>query len=527
MKEGTGARVGIDLGTTNSCVAFPSEGKADVIPNRTGSRTTPSFFAIGSEGTPLIGFPAKRQLITSPENTIYGVKRLIGRKFSSPEVQKAKEHLPFEVMASPNDEVRIKIKEEVFSPEEISAFVLGEMRRVASDFLGTEVREAVITVPAFFEDNQRQGTRNAGRIAGLEVLRIINEPTAAALAYGLGKTREEKIVVYDWGGGTFDVSTLVIGPGVVEVLSTYGDSNLGGEDIDQTTVQYLMKEFEEVHGVDISGDRLAWHRLKEAAERAKIELSERQETKILIPFLASGPKGPQHLELVFLRQDLEDMSRHLVQRTIDICAKALDLAGFEPNDIDRVILVGGQSRMPMVKRELEKYFNKPPERGVNPDEVVALGAAIQAGILGGTGEDILLLDLAPRSLGVATFGGRFAPLIERGSRIPISATHTFTTPVDNQTAVDIQILQGESSQAQENELLGEFILSGIDPAKRGVPRIEVKLSVDSDGIVSVEARDLASGRSRSLTVTSSRGLSEEEIAKMSQLTRQIGLKAKG
>lgn len=527
MKQGPDARVGIDLGTTNSCVAFPSEPKAEVIPNRTGSRTTPSFFAIGSEGEPLIGFPAKRQLITNPEFTVYGVKRLIGRKYSSPEVQAAKEHLPYEIIPSPNDEVRIKIKNEIFSPEEVSAFVLSEMRKVASDFLGTEVREAVVTVPAFFEDNQRQGTRNAGRIAGLEVIRIINEPTAAALAYGLGKSREEKIVVYDWGGGTFDVSTLVIGPGVVEVLSTFGDSNLGGEDIDQTMVQFLLKEFEEIHGVDLTGDRLAWHRLKEAAERAKIELSERQETKVLIPFLASGPKGPQHLELVFLRQDLEDMSRHLVQRTVDICAKALDLAGLEPRDIDRVILVGGQSRMPMVKRDLEQYFGKSPERGVNPDEVVALGAAIQAGILGGAGEDILLLDLVPRSLGVATHGGRFASLIERGSRIPTSATHTFTTPVDNQTAVDIHILQGESSQAQENELLGEFILSGIEPAKRGVPRIEVKLSVDSDGIVSIEARDLASGRSRSLVVTSSRGLSDEEIAKMSELTRTIGIKSKG
>ncbi|MDD5223915.1 MAG: molecular chaperone DnaK [bacterium] len=515
--------IGIDLGTTNSCVALAQGNRPEVIPNRSGSRITPSFFAVGASGEVLIGHPAKRQGITNPRNTIHGVKRLVGRKFSSPEVQDEIKNLPYQLLAGPNDETRIQIGNEIYSPEEISAFILKEMRKIASEFLGAEVREAVVTVPAFFTDAQRQGTRNAGRIAGLDILRIINEPTAAALAYSMGRRQEETIAVYDWGGGTFDISTLVIGPGVVEVLSTYGDSHLGGEDIDNTLVQFLLGEFQDIHQADISGDPLARQRLKEAAEKAKVELSERMESKILLPFLATGAKGPQHLEINLHRNDLEEMSVHLVRRTIDICAESLALASLKAEEIDHVILVGGQSRMPMVRRELEKFFGKPPVRGVNPDEVVALGAAIQAQVLQTGGEGILLLDLVPRSLGIATYGGHFSSLIKRGTRIPTSTDHTFTTPNDNQTAVEINLLQGESAKAAENELLGKFILSGIEPAPRGVPRVEVKVAVDADGIVRVEARDQASGRSRSLTVTSAHGLTEEDIARMAKTSDRLGL----
>jgi len=521
-----GKVVGIDLGTTNSCVAVVEDGQSRVIPNKGGYRTTPSIVAIGEDGRRLIGHLAKRQLVTNPRNTIYASKRLIGRRWDSPEVKRAQAAYPFELVRGQRDDVRIKVQNKEFTLPEVGAMILQEMRQVAEDHLGEEVKQAVITVPAYFNDSQRQATKDAGTIAGLDVLRIINEPTAAALAYGYGKGLSQTIAVYDLGGGTFDISIMEISEGVFEVKATSGDTYLGGDDFDDRLIDHMAEEFLKKENVDLRKDKMALQRLKDAAEKAKIELSGAPKANVNLPFIASTDDGPKHLELFITREELEGMTGDLVDRTFEICEAAMEDAGLRPGDIEQVILVGGQTRMPLVQKKVQEFFGRPPRKGVHPDEVVAIGAAIQGEILLHKDTDMVLLDVTPLSLGIATFGGFFTKLIERNTTIPVRRSHIFTTAADNQSSVKIHVLQGENDRAAENELLGEFILSGIPKAKRGEPEIEVSFDIDSDGIVSVSARDKATGVEQSITVTASSGLSEEEIQSMVDSSRDYEVELK-
>ncbi|HSN03337.1 MAG TPA: molecular chaperone DnaK [Nitrospira sp.] len=509
-----GKVIGIDLGTTNSCVAIMSGGDPVVIANAEGSRTTPSIVGITEKAERLVGQIAKRQAITNPENTIFSVKRLMGRKFKSPQVQEAMKRLPYKVVEADNGDAHVQIRGKSYSPPEVSAMILQKMRQTAEDYLGEKVTEAVITVPAYFDDSQRQATKDAGQIAGLNVLRIINEPTAASLAYGLDKKKDERIVVYDLGGGTFDVSILEIGEGVFEVKSTNGDTYLGGDDFDLRVMDWLVDEFKRDQGIDLKKDRMALQRLKEAAERAKIELSSSQETEINLPFITADASGPKHLVTKLTRAKLEQLVDDLIQRTIEPCRKALADAGVTAKDIQEVVLVGGMTRMPKVIQVVKEFFGKEPHRGVNPDEVVAIGAGIQGGVLKGEVKDVLLLDVTPLSLGIETLGGVFTKLIERNTTVPTKKSQVFSTAADNQTAVTIRVFQGEREMANDNKLLGQFDLVGIPPAPRGMPQVEVTFDIDANGIVHVSAKDLATQKEQSIKITASSGLSKEEVEKL-------------
>jgi len=509
-----GKVIGIDLGTTNSCVSVMSGGDPIVIANAEGARTTPSVVAITDKGERLVGQIAKRQAITNPENTIFSVKRLMGRKFRSQQVQDAGKRLPYKVIEGDNGDAYVELRGKRYSPPEISAMILQKMRQTAEDYLGEKVTEAVITVPAYFDDSQRQATKDAGQIAGLNVLRIINEPTAASLAYGLDKKKDERIVVYDLGGGTFDVSILEIGDGVFEVKSTNGDTYLGGDDFDQRVMDWLVDEFKKDQGIDLRKDRMALQRLKEAAERAKIELSSSQDTEINLPFVTADASGPKHLVMKLTRAKLEQLVDDLIQRSIDPCKKALSDAGVTARDINEVVLVGGMTRMPKVIQAVKDFFGKEPHRGVNPDEVVAIGAAIQGGVLKGDVKDVLLLDVTPLSLGIETLGGVFTKLIERNTTVPTKKSQVFSTAADNQTAVTIRVFQGEREMANDNKLLGQFDLVGLPPAPRGMPQVEVTFDIDANGIVHVSAKDLATQKEQSIKITASSGLSKEEVEKL-------------
>ncbi|WP_353684060.1 molecular chaperone DnaK [Thermodesulfovibrio sp. 3907-1M] len=509
-----GKAIGIDLGTTNSVVAVVIGGEPVVIPNQEGQRTTPSVVAFTDKGERLVGQVAKRQAITNPENTIFSIKRLMGRKYNSPEVQEAKKRLPYKIVEAPNGDAHVEIMGKRYSPPEISAMILQKLKQAAEDYLGEPVTEAVITVPAYFDDSQRQATKDAGRIAGLNVLRIINEPTAAALAYGLDKKKEEKIAVYDLGGGTFDISILEIGEGVIEVKATNGDTYLGGDDFDIRIMDWLIEEFKKQEGIDLRKDRMALQRLKEAAERAKIELSSAMETEINLPFITADASGPKHLLMKLTRAKLEQLVDDLIQKSLEPCRKALADAGLSQSQIDEVILVGGQTRTPKVQKVVQDFFGKEPHKGVNPDEVVAIGAAIQAAILKGEVKEVLLLDVTPLSLGIETLGGVFTKIIERNTTIPTRKSQIFTTAADNQTAVTIKVYQGEREMAADNKLLGVFELVGIPPAPRGIPQIEVTFDIDANGILHVSAKDLATGKEQSIRITASSGLTEEEIKRM-------------
>jgi len=507
--------IGIDLGTTNSAMAVMEGGDPVVINNIEGARTTPSIVAVNKNDERLVGQTAKRQAVINPDNTIFSVKRLIGRKFSDPEVKRDIELMPYKIV-NVDGHVKVQMASKDYTPEEISAMILGKLKADAEKYLGQPVTEAVITVPAYFDDAQRQATKDAGKIAGLEVKRIINEPTAAALAYGLDKKKEEKVVVYDLGGGTFDVSVLELGDGVFEVKSTNGDTHLGGDDFDITLINWLIDEFKKDQGIDLKGDKAAMQRLKESAEKAKIELSTTNESAINIPFVTADANGPKHLDIQLSRADFEKIVLELVEKTLKPCEAALKDAKIKKEDIDEIILVGGMTRMPLVQKKVEEFFGKKPLQGVNPDEVVAIGAAIQGGVLGGDVKDVLLLDVTPLSLGIETMGSVSTKLIERNATIPTSKSQTFSTAADNQTSVEINVLQGEREMASDNKSLGRFTLDGIPPAPRGVPQIEVSFNIDANGIVNVSAKDKATSKEQKITITGGGSLSEEEIKQMQQ-----------
>lgn len=510
-----GKVIGIDLGTTNSCVAIMDGKNAKVIENSEGARTTPSIVAFADGGERLVGQPAKRQAVTNPENTIFAVKRLIGRRFEDPMVAKDKDLVPYAIVKGDNGDAWVNADGKKYSPSQISAMTLAKMKETAEAYLGTSVTQAVITVPAYFNDAQRQATKDAGKIAGLEVLRIINEPTAAALAYGLDKSDHSKtIAVYDLGGGTFDISILEIGDGVFEVKSTNGDTFLGGEDFDMRLVNYLADEFKKEQGIDLRGDKLALQRLKEAAEKAKIELSSSAQTEINLPFITADAKGPKHLTLKLTRAKFEALVDDLIQKTVDPCKAALKDAGLSAGQIDEVVLVGGMTRMPKVQETVKQFFGREPHKGVNPDEVVAIGAAIQAGVLAGEVKDVLLLDVTPLSLGIETLGGVFTRLIDRNTTIPTKKSQVFSTAEDSQSAVTIRVFQGEREMAADNKMLGQFDLVGLPPAPRGVPQIEVTFDIDANGIVQVSAKDKGTGKEQQIRIQASGGLSDADIDKM-------------
>ncbi|MEX2158890.1 MAG: molecular chaperone DnaK [Dehalococcoidia bacterium] len=511
-----GKVIGIDLGTTNSVVAVMEAGEPVVIPNSEGGRVTPSVVAVSKTGERLVGTVAKRQAVTNPENTVYSIKRLMGRKFDAPEVQGDTKLLSYKIEKAPNGDVLVAMGGKTYSPPEVSAMILQKLKTDAEAYLGEKVTEAVITVPAYFNDNQRQATKDAGAIAGLEVLRIINEPTAAALAYGLDKKAEEVIAVYDLGGGTFDVSILELGEGTFQVKSTNGDTHLGGDDFDQRIIDWLVDEFKRDQGIDLKQDAMALQRLKEGAEKAKIELSTVMQTDVNLPFITADAAGPKHLTITLSRAKLEQLVGDLVEKTLDPCKQALEDAGVTSAQVDEVVLVGGQTRMPKAQEIVRQFFGKEPHKGVNPDEVVAIGAAIQAGVLKGEVRDVLLLDVTPLTLGIETLGGVATPIIQRNTTIPTSKSQTFSTAADNQPSVEIHVLQGERAMAADNKSLGRFILDGIPPAPRGMPQVDVTFDIDANGILNVSAQDKASGREQKITITAGSGLSKDEVEKLRQ-----------
>jgi len=508
--------LGIDLGTTNSAMAIIEAGEPKILENSEGNRTTPSVVAISKSNERLVGLLAKRQSVVNPKNTISSVKRLIGRNFEDKEVQRDKSWLPFDIQKSSTGGVEIKMADRWYKPEEISAMVLAKIKADAEAKIGEKIEEAVITVPAYFDDSQRQATKNAGEIAGLKVRRIINEPTAAALAYGLNKQKNEQIVVYDFGGGTFDISVLEVGDETVEVKSTGGDTHLGGDDFDRKIIEHLISEYKKQEGIDISSDPLALQRLKEAAERAKHELSTVFESEINLPYITSGASGPKHFLLKLTRAKLEELIKAEIERSIELVEKTIKEAGFKPSDIDEVVMVGGQTRMPAIQEAVKKFFNKEPHKGINPDEVVAAGAAIQAGIFQGDVKDVLLLDVIPLTLGIETYGGVATPILEKNTTIPTQKSQVFSTAADNQTSVEIHILQGERSMASDNKTLAKFILDGVPPSPRGIPQIEVSFDIDANGILNVSAKDKASGKSQSVRIEASTQLSKDDIEKLKQ-----------